>query len=89
MRKFLKTLSFVMSAAVSLAAVPMISADNTDVSAEFDADYCMNPCNYAWVKKQNTANLQRSRTVLFWISATSSINSVLKQPMVLSRPLKA
>ena len=53
MRKFLKTLSFVMSAAVSLAAVPMISADNTDVSAEFDADYCMNPCNYAWCKQYN------------------------------------
>lgn len=55
MRKFLKTLSFVMSAVVSLAAVPLISA--SEVGAEFDADYCMDPYNYAWVKETGWGDL--------------------------------
>lgn len=48
MKKLLKTLSFVMTAAVSLAAVPMISAENSSVNAETEADYYMNPDNIAW-----------------------------------------
>lgn len=54
MRKFLKALSFVMSAAVSLTALPLMSS-GSDVSAEYDADYCMDPDNYAWTFGNITA----------------------------------
>lgn len=54
MRKFLKVLSFVMSAAVSLTALPLMSS-GSDVSAEYDADYCMDPDNYAWTFGNITA----------------------------------
>lgn len=57
MRKFLKSLSFVMSAVVSLAAVPMISAENSSVNANENVDYCMDSYNYAWVRTGSRGEL--------------------------------
>lgn len=57
MRKFLKTLSFVMSAVVSLTAVPLISAENSSVNADTEADYYMDSYNIAWEKEYGYGTL--------------------------------